>query len=228
MSPDCNNNGKKLLPGLLARAASEIGICLSSAELEKFEIYLAELKEWNKKINLTALESDRDIIAKHFVDSLMPLAFIAPYSHVLDIGSGAGFPGIPLKIAKATLSVILVEARRKKVFFLRHIIRLLDLKGIRAEHRHLDPVLAQSPQFHERFDVVISRAAFDLKTFLDLSRLLLKEKGCAIAMKGPQVQEEIELVSRDPGLRVFHLVNSLEMPLPLTYDRRRLVLYRKG
>lgn len=212
---------------LLLQAATEIGIFLSDFQVEKFALYLAELKEWNKKINLTALKTDREIISKHFIDSLTPLPLIPPHSHVLDIGSGAGFPGIPLKIANPGFSITLVEAREKKAFFLRHIIRTLGLQGIRAEHLHLDPGMAQGPEFHGKFDVVISRAAFDLKIFLDLSRFVIKEKGYAIAMKGPQVQEEIDAVAHDARLQVFHLVNNLEITLPITHERRRLVVYRR-
>lgn len=212
---------------LLLQTATEIKISLSDSQVEKFLFYLAELKEWNKKINLTALKTDREIISKHFIDSLTPLPLIPPHSHILDVGSGAGFPGIPLKIADPGFSITLVEAREKKVFFLRHIIRILGLQGIRAERLHLDAAIAQEPQWREKFDVVISRAAFDLKIFLDLSRFVLKEKGYAIAMKGPRVQEEIDAVARDARPQVFHPVNSLEIILPVTHERRRLVVYHK-
>ncbi|MEW6327344.1 MAG: 16S rRNA (guanine(527)-N(7))-methyltransferase RsmG [Thermodesulfobacteriota bacterium] len=211
---------------LLTQAAAEMGLSLSDSQVEKFALYLAELREWNKKINLTALKTDQEIVSKHFIDSLTPLPLIPPHSHILDIGSGAGFPGIPLKIAEPAFYIVMVEAKEKKVFFLRHIIRALGLQEIRAEHLHLDPVMAREPQWHEKFDVVISRAAFDLKTFLELSRFLLREKGHAIALKGPQVQEEIDAVGRDIRLHAFHLVNDLEVTLPITHERRRILLYR--
>lgn len=228
MLPDPGCKKEESASALLVQVASELEISLSSSQIKKFELYLAELKEWNKKINLTALKTDRDIISKHFIDSLTPLTLIPSSSNILDIGSGAGFPGIPLKIVNPTFSMILVEARRKKVYFLRHIIRTLDLKGIQANHLYLDLTVAQGPLFKEKFDVVISRAAFDLKMFLDLSFFLLKEKGLAIAMKGPQVGEEIKVVSRNSQFCAFNLINNLEMVLPLTRERRRLVVYSRN
>lgn len=204
-----------------------MGLSLSDSQVEKFVLYLAELKEWNQKINLTALKTDQEIISKHFIDSLTPLPLIPPHSHILDVGSGAGFPGIPLKIANPGFSITLVEAREKKTFFLRHIIRTLGLQGIRAEPLHLDPGMAQGPEFHGKFDVVISRAAFDLKTLLDLSRFLLREKGYAVAMKGHKVQEEIDAVAHDERFHNFHLFDDREISLPITHERRRLVVYRR-
>lgn len=205
-----------------------MGLSLSDSQVEKFALYLAELKEWNKKINLTALKTDREIISKHFIDSLTPLPLIPPHSHILDVGSGAGFPGIPLKIANPGFSITLVEARGKKTFFLRHIIRTLGLQGIRAEHLHRDPGMAQGSEFQGKFDVVISRAAFDLKIFLDLSRFVIKKKGYAIAMKGPQVQEEIDAVAHDERFHDFYLFDDREISLPVTHERRRLVVYSRN
>ena len=212
---------------LLARAAFEIGLDLTPAQIEKFGVYLTELKEWGRKMNLTALRKDQDIIVKHFVDSLSLSRFIPDGSYVIDVGSGAGFPGIPLKIVNPSLILLLIDAKRKKVHFLRHVIRTLGLKDIDAIQTHLDRDL-QSSEYHERADVVVSRAFSDLGVFLDLSYDLLKPGGIAIAMKGPGVDQEVrKVVAADYGM-AYEAIADSEFTLPFTGDKRRILIYRKS
>ena len=112
----------------LSEAANVLGIALGDRETSLFAAYYGELLAWNNKINLISAKSERDIIIKHFIDSLTLLPYIKDETcRVLDIGSGAGFPGIPLKIAVSSLKVFLLESSRKKTSFLKHVIRSLDL-----------------------------------------------------------------------------------------------------
>lgn len=211
---------------LLARAAFEIGLDLTPAQLEKFGVYLTELKEWGRKMNLTSLRKDQDIIIKHFVDSLSLSRFIPDGSYVIDVGSGAGFPGIPLRIVNPSLILLLIDAKRKKVHFLRYIIRTLGLKDIDAIQTHLDRNF-RSPEHHERADVVVSRAFSDLGVFLDLSYDLLKPGGIAIAMKGPAVDKEVEKVAA-VDLYAFEKTADFAFTLPFSEDKRRILVYRKS
>jgi len=169
--------------------AAELAISLSRGHLEQFNIYLCELKAWNEKFNLTAIKEDRDIVIKHFLDSLTPLKFIKTGSKLLDIGSGAGFPGIPLKIVEPTLKVTLLDSVNKKVTFMKHIITELDLTDIEAIHSRAED-LAKTRK--GGFDVVISRALAGLSDFVKLGEPFLAKDGILIAMKGKNLDDEVK------------------------------------
>jgi len=174
---------------ILSMHAAELAISLSRGHLEQFNIYLCELKAWNEKFNLTAIKEDRDIVIKHFLDSLTPLKFIKTGSKLLDIGSGAGFPGIPLKIVEPTLKVTLLDSVNKKVTFMKHIITELDLTDIEAIHSRAED-LAKTRK--GGFDVVISRALAGLSDFVKLGEPFLAKDGILIAMKGKNLDDEVK------------------------------------
>ncbi len=174
---------------LLSDYAAEFGILLSQGDIQQFDIYLRELKSWNEKFNLTAIKDDEGILIKHFLDSLMPIKFIKPRSAMLDIGSGAGFPGIPLKMAEPSLNVTLLDSVNKKVTFMRHMIEALELTGIEAIHARAEE-LAKTKK--GSFDVVISRALASLSDFVKIGEPFLKPDGTLIAMKGSRADEEVK------------------------------------
>lgn len=153
-----------------------------------FERYLQLLLKWNKTYNLTSITDPKEIQIKHFEDSLAPLPFLANGARLLDIGTGAGFPGIPLKISKPNLDVVLLDSQRKKISFCEAVIRELKLTGIKAVHGRSDDAQIQKQADH--FDVVISRATFSIADFLSEAVPFLKANGCAIAMKGRNWEEE--------------------------------------
>ena len=119
---------------LLEDGAKALGITLDDEQIEAFLLYLRELKRWNRRLNLTSVVEEREIVVRHFLDSLVPERFLGPEWRIVDLGSGAGFPGIPLKLARPDLSVLLVDSSMRKVAFERHIIRTLGLQGIEALH----------------------------------------------------------------------------------------------
>src|SRR4030042_3167940 len=119
---------------LLVEGAKIFGIYLGGKTIEAFELYLKELLKWNQKINLTAIRAGKGIVLKHFLDSLSVYPYLPEHSFILDIGSGAGFPGIPLKIIQPSFEITLIDSVRKTVDFQRHIIRMLGLKGTEAIH----------------------------------------------------------------------------------------------
>lgn len=166
--------------------------------LDQLAFHAAEMLFWNKKINLTAITDPYDVAVKHMIDSAAVLPLITPSSAVLDLGSGGGFPGIPLKILCPSLSVTLVDASRKKVSFLKHVIRTRSLKDIEAFHARGED-LAREESFRGTFDVVISRAFSGLDVFVSMALPFLKPDGRIIAMKGPDNAQEEALFESVAG-----------------------------
>ncbi len=212
---------------LLTEGAKVFGIYLDKKTFEAFDLYLKELLKWNQKINLTAIRSEKGIILKHFLDSLSvyPYLNLTKPSMLLDIGSGAGFPGIPLKMAEPSLEVTLIDSVRKKVDFQRHIIRMLGLKGIQAIHgRVQDREILKSME--GRFDIVISRAFSDLRTLLILSFPFPKKGGRVLAMKGETGSEEIQLLSKIEQVR-YRFQKTISFSLPQSSFKRSILLFEK-
>ncbi len=210
---------------ILIEGARVFGINLDERTVEAFDLYLRELLKWNRKINLTAIRTEKEIVLKHFLDSLSVFPYLSGISSLLDIGSGAGFPGIPLKIVNPSLVTTLIDSVRKKVDFQRHVIRLLGLKGIEAIHgRVQDKKILQG--MGERFEMVISRSFADLLTFLSLSSPLLKKEGIVLAMKGELDSEETRLLSNVEGAR-YHLQKTVSFLLPFSSIKRSIFLFVK-
>jgi 16S rRNA (guanine527-N7)-methyltransferase len=210
---------------LLIEGAKAFGIHLDEKMVEAFDLYLKELLKWNQKMNLTAIRTEKGIVLKHFLDSLSVFPYLSNISSLLDIGSGAGFPGIPLKIVKPSLEITLVDSVRKKVDFQRHIIRILGLKGIEAIHgRVQDKEIRQA--MGDRFDMVISRAFSVLQTFLIFGFPLLKKGGIVLAMKGGMDREEIRLLSNREEAR-YRLQKIIPLILPFSSFKRSILLFEK-
>jgi len=212
---------------ILLYAALAMGISLKENELELFNKYCDELLFWNRKINLVSIKSKSDIPIKHFIDSLTLLPYINnTTSQVLDIGAGAGFPGIPLKIAMNSLKVFLIESSRKKCSFLKHIIRRLNLRDVTVIYNRAENLTADE-NFRGRFEVVTSRAAFKLSSFLQMGTHFLSPGGILIAMKGQKSDAEIADASEichDLGL---NYVKSHDINLPVRSEFRRIIIYEK-
>src|ERR1035437_5456009 len=163
-------------------------LSLSSDEIRSFEVYAAELKKWNSKVNLTAITKDNEIAIKHFVDSLSLAPYITADDRLLDIGSGAGLPVIPLKIIRPDILMVSVDAVAKKIHFQRHVIRILNLRKMEAIHARVEDL--HKTHSHS-FSVITSRAFTRLDRFVSLTAPLLAENGMLIAMKGELADGEI-------------------------------------
>jgi 16S rRNA (guanine527-N7)-methyltransferase len=210
---------------LLVEGAKTFGIELDGKAIESFELYLKELLKWNQRINLTAIRSEKGIVLKHFLDSLSIYPYLPEYSSILDIGSGAGFPGIPLKIIQPAFEMTLIDSVRKKVDFQKHIIRSLGLKGIAATHGRIqDEEILRSLQ--GRFDIILSRAFSDLRTFLALSFPFLKERGTVVAMKGRVENKEIRVLAEKNGAR-YRLQKTVSFTLPFSSFKRTILVFEK-
>lgn len=209
---------------LVIDGARKLGIEIDESVVAAFSVHAFELVKWNRKINLTSITQPREIAIKHFVDSLVPAPFIPENARLLDIGSGGGFPGIPLKILKPSLSVVLIDSARKKANFLKHVLRSLKLERIEA-HQVRAENLHKNPAFSNSFDVVISRALSSLGLFAKMAMPLLAAHGAIIALKGEVDQIELDKLRSNASLdcKPIEIKN---YKLPSIYARRSLVVMR--
>jgi 16S rRNA (guanine527-N7)-methyltransferase len=175
---------------LLAHHAEAYGIELSARELDLFHRYLDELWEWNRKFNLTGLKSRDKIVVELFLDSLLSAPFVPAEGKMLDVGSGAGFPGVPLKIHCPGLRINLVEASSKKAAFLRQIIRLLKLEEVQVIQQRIEELGERLQQ--ERYDLITARAVADLRQTLLWCAPLLGEGRTLITFSGAEGEREME------------------------------------
>jgi len=219
---------------LIIKGAEAFGLDVNHKMTTQFGIHGNELIKWTKKINLTSITDPERVAVKHFLDSIAPARFVYPAAAVLDIGSGGGFPGIPLKILIPSISVLLIDGSRKKVNFLKHIIRKLNLADIDARQIRAEE-LAQDSNFTNVFDVIISRASSALGPFVKVALPLLADNGIIIALKGTVDQREIN----DVRSNVFKNLKNLksdqnryslaleEYNLPFTQSKRSIITIRK-
>ncbi|MGD9082174.1 MAG: 16S rRNA (guanine(527)-N(7))-methyltransferase RsmG [Desulfobacterales bacterium] len=183
--------GSKKWKNVIYDGAKDFDIQIDQAKIDQFGIHACELLRWSRKTSLTAISDPLEIAVKHFLDSIAPSPFIPPDISLLDVGSGGGFPGIPLKIMIPSLSVTLIDGSRKKVSFLKHVIRMLGLINIEACHVRAQD-LSKDCGVHTVYDVIISRALSSTVNFVQMSLPLLAKDGVIIAMKGKITDKEIE------------------------------------
>jgi 16S rRNA (guanine527-N7)-methyltransferase len=184
----------------LKNGATDLGIKVSEHQVKLMALHAKELAVWNRKINLTAIKGPLKVAEKHFIDSIASVSFFENEKYFLDMGSGGGFPGIPIKIMKPSLKIVLIDSSRKKVNFLKHVIRSLHLENIDALHSRVED-LHENEAYKNKFDAVISRAFTDLSNFVELAAPFLNKKGTIYAMKGRRGKKEITPAVLDK----FHL-----------------------
>ncbi len=180
---------------VVARGAGAMGVTLDGGQLETMAFHAAELIKWNAKFNITAITDPYEVAVKHFVDALALVSWIPRGSRVIDVGSGGGFPGLPLKICRPDVQVVMVDASRKKVSFLNHVVRMSGMTGVKAIHSRVE-TLGKDMAFSGRFDVAVSRAFTALDRFVTLAVPLLSDQGVVIAMKGNLSDEEMNGVEQ--------------------------------
>ena len=208
---------------LLTLGIQEIGLDLSSANINDLELFLQEMGRWNRVHNLTAIEGENDSIRLHLIDSIAVLPVLRrflkdPSPKIADLGSGGGLPAIPIAIVQPEWHLTLIEAIRKKTAFLQHIRGKLKLKNIEVLSERAEDVAVQQPG---QYDAVISRAFTNLARFLELSLPFLKPNGLVFAMKAKRADEEMQDVCMDD----WRLVADELLHIPnLAVERRLLVL----
>ncbi len=212
---------------LLKRGAESLGIALSSRQLEQFMNYLDLLSKWNRHINLTGLRSCREIILKHFLDSLTPLPYISNKARVLDLGSGAGFPGLPIKIVRPNQPVTLIEASAKKVSFLKEAARHLMLGSLSIYQTFLGggPSHLSDTDF---FDIIILRAVGKTVNLLTVADPYLMPGGKILFMKGPKGPQEISALKAQINDKGFQEEAPIVLTLPFLEQERYLIFLTKG
>jgi 16S rRNA (guanine527-N7)-methyltransferase len=208
---------------LLTTGAEELGIALTIEQVNSLFILLAELKKWNSKINLTAIKGERDTVVKHVLDSLSHIqGFIpAPGLKLLDMGSGAGFPAIPIKIACPGLAITLIESVKKKASFLRHAVRTLQLNDTEV----LDMRTEELPvSRHGTYDVVTARAFADMNLALSAGAVFLKAGGLAVLSRGPEERIAEQELTRTG----FIQYKKIELTLPHSDYKRAIWVFKKA
>ncbi len=210
---------------LLASGAKELGVSLSPAQLAALNLFAEELKKWNRKINLTAISDDQGIAVKHLVDSLSLLKVVAGRGRLLDIGSGGGFPCIPVKIALPDLDMVSVDAVVKKISFQKQAARLLRLEHFEAMHVRAETL---SERYADSFDWIVSRAFSDIPSFVSMAMPLLKEQGRIVAMKGRNAAEEVAAAKSELADMGAQVESCQDFCLPGSGDARCLVVIIKN
>lgn len=171
--------------------AKEIEIELTETQINQFYTYMELLLEWNQKINLTAITNPKEIILKHFIDSLTIAKHVKKNAKLVDVGTGAGFPGIPLKIIREDVEITLLDSLNKRILFLEEVIKQLKLTKIQAIHARVEE-FGKNKNGREKFDCATSRAVANLSTLAEYVLPLVKIDGCCICMKGSKIEEELE------------------------------------
>jgi 16S rRNA (guanine527-N7)-methyltransferase len=208
----------------LTEGARRLGVELSQEHLAHFAIYLEELARWSTITNLVSQSAPETIVRKHILDSLAISPLIPPISRILDLGSGAGFPGLVLAIVQPTRKIVLLESQRKRANFLKQAARMIKLTNVKVFEGRAE-VLAQEEALQDAFSVVISRAAWSLPDFLRFASPFVADNGIVIAMKGPQGTQEL-LAS--PTLSGFELKKKHEYTLPFGNEKRQALFFAKS
>ena len=193
---------------------------------QQFEDYMKLLLEWNEKINLTAITEEDEIILKHFVDSLTISKYIKEGNSIVDVGTGAGFPGIPLKIARKDLKVTLVDSLNKRILFLNDVIENLGLGDIETLHFRAEE-FGQNKKYRESFDIATSRAVANLSTLVEYLLPLVKVGGICVCMKGSEIKEELENSKKAIEILGGEVEQEEEFYLPGTDIKRSIVIVKK-
>ena len=175
----------------LLEKSSTMGVRFSVEQIEKFYKYMNLLIEWNEKINLTAITEPSEIILKHFIDSITILKEIEDGSILVDVGTGAGFPGVPLSIMNTTLKITLVDSLNKRLIFLQEVVKELKLENVELIHARAEE-FGQNKKYREKFDIATSRAVANLSSLSEYLVPLVKIGGKVISMKAGNAEQEIE------------------------------------
>ena len=204
----------------------EINISFSEKQIENFYKYMNMLIEWNKKINLTAIIEPKDIILKHFIDSLTILKYINKEDKIIDVGTGAGFPGIPLKIMKEDTDITLLDSLNKRINFLNEVIKELNLQNIKTVHSRIEDA-GKDIIHREKYDITISRAVSNLSTLSEYMIPLTKINGYCICMKGAEVEYEILKSEYAINLLGGSIYKKEELNLTKNDNKRNIIILKK-
>ncbi|KAF1085914.1 Ribosomal RNA small subunit methyltransferase G [Sporotomaculum syntrophicum] len=204
----------------------KLGIIINNDIIDKFELYYQMLYKKNKEINLTTITTPEEAAEKHFIDSLSLNHEIKLLSanNIVDIGSGAGFPGLPLKIYNNDLDMTLVDAVGKKVKFMQQVIQELKLQNVNAIKTRIEDLASIC---REKYFVAVSRAVADLRVLVEYALPIVRVSGYVIATKGPNINEEIILADRAIKILGGEVVNIRHLTLPISQENRAIITIKK-
>jgi 16S rRNA (guanine527-N7)-methyltransferase len=206
----------------------EKGISLNEMQKKQFEIYFNELVEWNNKMNLTAITDEEGVYLKHFYDSISA-AFFHDFSkpvNMVDVGAGAGFPSLPIKICYPQLKVTIVDSLNKRIHFLNHLVNKLQLNDVSLFHDRAE-TFAQNKEHREKYELVIARAVARMPVLAELCLPLAKVQGVFLAMKGPEVVNEIADSKKAIATLGGEIIKNESLVLPEEESTRHFVFIKK-
>jgi 16S rRNA (guanine527-N7)-methyltransferase len=214
---------------LLAAGAEEWGVTLSPQQVEAFMLYQRELILWNERVNLTTVTDPEEVQVKHFLDSLSCLRILdtfSPDARCIDIGAGAGFPGLPLKIVRPSMRLTLLESVGKKARFLEHIVKALGLRDVEVVQGRAEE-LGRDAEYREMFDVALARAVAQMTVLVEYALPLLRVGGIFVAQKGADAGAEVD--SALPAMKILggRLQQLRRVNVPGLHDPRHLVVVEK-
>lgn len=213
---------------LLDEGARALGLRLSARELSAFRLYLREILIYNRKVNLTAVANPEEIAVHHFVDSLTCVHILrgCGAEWVADVGTGAGFPGVPLKIVEPGIRLALIDSLGKRIAFLEHLVRVLGLEGVSLHHIRAEDA-GRNELHRERYDFTVARAVAQLRVLAELCIPLVRVGGWFLAMKGPRGYDELKDAEGAISLLGGEVADVKELTLPIANETRVLILVRK-
>ena len=178
---------------LMKTASNDVGLEFTELQYEQFIKYMRLLQEWNEKINLTAITEDEEVIKKHFIDCIKSFKSepIRKAKAIIDVGTGAGFPGLPIAIMNQNVKVTLLDSLNKRINFLNLVVKELGLKNVTTIHSRAEDG-ARKPELREKFDVATSRAVANMAVLSEFCMPYVKKGGYFVALKGPAIDEELE------------------------------------
>lgn len=220
---------------LLVEGCRQLNIPLAADAVAAFERYYRELAAWNEHLNLTAIVTYAEVQTKHFLDSLVSLPLLAeeletalplPSLRLLDVGTGAGFPGLPLKIVSPAVKVTLMDGTQKKIAFLEHLIHTLELAATTLVHGRAEE-LGRTAEHRAQYDIVTARAVAPLSTLVEYLLPLVRLGGLAVVYKGPSAPDEFMDARRAIKLMGGEAVRLAPVTVPFLAERRFVLLVKK-
>ena len=210
----------------LKEESNNLGYLLNDKQIEQFYEYMNLLLEWNEKINLTAITEPEEIITKHFIDSITALKHLENKTNIIDVGTGAGFPGIPLKISKPELELTLVDSLNKRINFLDEVKKVLNIENINTIHARAEEI-GNNKNYRERYDAAVSRAVARLNVLVEYLLPAVRIGGSCICMKGPDANEEIEEAKNAIEILGGKIEKIEEFNLPNSEIKRTIIIINK-
>lgn len=210
---------------ILKNGSNKLGVPLNSTQIEQFKEYAELLTEWNKKINLTAITAPADIAVKHFLDCLSAILTNCIRGSVIDVGTGAGFPGLVLKIAKPEIKLTLLDSLNKRINFLKEVSGKLALEDINFVHARAED--AARTVLRSNFDTAVSRAVANMTVLSELCLPFLKIGGRFLALKGPLADEELHSAKRAIHILGGEIEDVFEVEIPFSELSHKIIIIKK-